>query len=228
MCRGFDPLFSLWQDRARSFWGIFSHPPTPKQSFGVLKLPILKEFDLLGPKFHFSLDLFGSNFQRPAAHPHQFSVGPSTPPAPGVSSGCAWPIGYFSNLPCDWLGPFFCPGKHFERRWGITHPHKIISEIMVTMMSRNYEGRSLCTFCREFFFIYCPDDSTHSMISCHAGSFLQDAAILDCSSSSLYSVLLIAGLHWQRLARPPSDTSLNVRSYKSPSRPTSTGCNTEA
>ena len=73
MCRGFDPLFSLWQDRARSFWGIFSHPPTPKRSFGVLKLPILKEIDLLGPKFHFSLDLFGSNFQRPAAHPHQFS-----------------------------------------------------------------------------------------------------------------------------------------------------------
>ena len=36
MCRGFDPLFSLWQDRARSFWGIFSHPPTPKRSFGVL------------------------------------------------------------------------------------------------------------------------------------------------------------------------------------------------
>ena len=76
MCRGFDPLFSLWQDRARSFWGIFSHPPTPKRSFVVLKLPILTEFDLLGPKFHFSLDLFGSNFQRPA--PSFF--GPSTPP----------------------------------------------------------------------------------------------------------------------------------------------------
>ena len=73
MCRGFDPLFSLWQDWARCFWGIFSHPPTPKRSFVVLKLPILTEFDLLGPKFHFSLDLFGSNFQRPAAHPHHFS-----------------------------------------------------------------------------------------------------------------------------------------------------------
>ena len=85
MCRGFDPLFSLWQDRARSFWGIFSHPPTPKQSFGVLKLPILKEFDLLGPKFHFSLDLFGSNFQRPAAHPHQFSDQVHDPP-PGMTS----------------------------------------------------------------------------------------------------------------------------------------------
>ena len=82
MCRGFDPLFSLWQDRARSFWGIFSHPPTPKRSFGVLKLPILTEFDLLGPKFHFSLDLFGSNFQRPAAHPHHFS---DRVPPPGLS-----------------------------------------------------------------------------------------------------------------------------------------------
>ena len=80
MCRGFDPLFSLWQDRARSFWGIFSHPPTPKRSFVVLKLPILTEFDLLGPKFHFSLDLFGSNFQRPAAHPHHFSDRVPPPP----------------------------------------------------------------------------------------------------------------------------------------------------
>ena len=85
MCRGFDPLFSLWQDRARSFWGIFSHPPTPKRSFGILKLPILKEFDLLGPKFNFSLDLFGSNFQGPAAHPHQFSD--RVPPPGGMRHG---------------------------------------------------------------------------------------------------------------------------------------------
>ena len=84
MCRGFDPLFSLWQDRARSFGGIFSHPPTPKRSFVVLKLPILTEFDLLGPKFHFSLDLFGSNFQRPATHPHHFS---DRVPPPGGAPG---------------------------------------------------------------------------------------------------------------------------------------------
>ena len=31
------------------------------------------KIDLFGPKFNFFLDLFGSNFQRPAAHPHQFS-----------------------------------------------------------------------------------------------------------------------------------------------------------
>ena len=88
MCRGFDPLFSLWRDRARSFWGTFSHPPTAKLSFGVQKLPIFTKIDLFGPKFNFFLDLFGSNFQRPAAHPHQFSgrVPPPPPRAPELSS----------------------------------------------------------------------------------------------------------------------------------------------
>ena len=56
-------------DWTQSFWGTFSHPPTPKWSFGVLKLLIVTEFDPLGPKFHFSLHLIGSNFhQQPAAH----------------------------------------------------------------------------------------------------------------------------------------------------------------
>ena len=110
MCRGFDPLFSLWQDRARSFWGIFSHPPTPKRSFGVLKLPILTEFDLLGPKFHFSLDLFGSNFQRPAAHPHHFS---DRVPPPGTPLR-ATILGHPSQktAPGGWseyVEPFFLP-----------------------------------------------------------------------------------------------------------------------
>ena len=85
MCRRFDPLFWHSEDWTRSFWGIFSHPPTPKRSFGVLKWPILTEFDLFGPKFHFSLYLFGSNFQRPAAHPHQFSDRVPPPPPPGHS-----------------------------------------------------------------------------------------------------------------------------------------------
>ena len=78
MCRGFDPLFSLWQDRARSFWGIFSHPPTPKRSFGVSKLPILTEFDLLGPKFHFWVQ-----FSAASGTPPSF-FGPSTPPGDQV------------------------------------------------------------------------------------------------------------------------------------------------
>ena len=70
MCRGFDPLFSLWQDRARSFWGVFSHPPTQKRSFGYKSS---QNSIFLAPKYHFSLDLFGSNFQWPAAHTQQFS-----------------------------------------------------------------------------------------------------------------------------------------------------------
>ena len=74
------PFLTFWGLNS-IFWGIFSHPPTPKRSFGVLKLPILTEFDLLGPKFHFTLDLFGSKFQRPAAHPHQFS---DRVPPPGL------------------------------------------------------------------------------------------------------------------------------------------------
>ena len=120
MCRGFDPLFSLWQDRARSFWGIFSHPPTPKRSFGVLKLPILTEFDLLGPKFHFSLDLFGSNFQRPAAHPHHFSDRVPPPgllfPTPGTDNVILSDHVQFLCVYCASRG---CPGCFLEPLWVI-------------------------------------------------------------------------------------------------------------
>ena len=34
MCRGFDPLFWPSGCQTRSFWGVFSHPPTQKRSFG--------------------------------------------------------------------------------------------------------------------------------------------------------------------------------------------------
>ena len=70
VCRRFEPLFWPSGDWTRSFWGAFSHPPTPKRSFWV---PILPELDIFGPKFHFCLDLLGSNFQRPVAPTHQFS-----------------------------------------------------------------------------------------------------------------------------------------------------------
>ena len=77
----FWPPFWHSGDLTRSFWGTFSHPPTWKLSFGVLKLPILTEFDLFGPKFHFFLDLFGSNFQQPVGT-HPFLVfGLSTNPS---------------------------------------------------------------------------------------------------------------------------------------------------
>ena len=81
ICRSFDPLFSLWQDRARSFWGVFSHPPTQKWSFGYKSS---QNSIFLAPKYHFSLDLFGSNFQWPAAHTQQFSD--RVPPPGGQTS----------------------------------------------------------------------------------------------------------------------------------------------
>ena len=86
MCRRFDPLFWHSGDWTQAFWGTFSHPPISKRSFGVLKLPILTDFDLFYPKFPFSLDLLGSNFQWPAAHPHRFSD--RIPPPPGCYLCC--------------------------------------------------------------------------------------------------------------------------------------------
>ena len=78
--RFWPPFFTL-AGSSTIFLGCFSHPPTAKLSFGVHKLPIFTKIDLFGPKFNFFLDLFGSNFQRPAAHPHQFSG--RVPPPPG-------------------------------------------------------------------------------------------------------------------------------------------------
>ena len=80
--RFWPPFFTL-AGSSTIFVGYFSHPPTAELSFGVQKLPIFTKIDLFGPKFNFFLDLFGSNFQRPAAHPHQFSgrVPPQASPA---------------------------------------------------------------------------------------------------------------------------------------------------
>ena len=98
MCHCFDPLFWDSGDRTRSFRGTFSHPPTPKRSFEVLKLQILAEFDLFGPKFHFSLDLLGSNFQKRAAHPHHFSD--RVPPRGDSKGPCPLP-GLMKNRQVD-------------------------------------------------------------------------------------------------------------------------------
>ena len=64
-----------------SFWGVFSHPPTQKRSFGYKSS---QNSIFLAPKYHFPLDLFGFNFQWPTAHPQQFSD--RVPPPP---PGCA-------------------------------------------------------------------------------------------------------------------------------------------
>ena len=84
MCRRFGPLFWHSEDWTRSFGGIFSHPPTPKRSFGVLKLPILTEFDLLGPKFHFPSIFLGPSFSGQRHTPISFRT--ESPPTP--TRGC--------------------------------------------------------------------------------------------------------------------------------------------
>ena len=58
--------------------GYFSHPPTPKQSSGISKLPILTEFDLFGLKFHFPSIFWGPIFSGTPSSLFR----PSTPPLP--------------------------------------------------------------------------------------------------------------------------------------------------
>ena len=104
MCRRFDPRFDILGIEHDLLGHFFSHPPTPKRSFGVLKLPILTEFALFWPQIPFSHDLFGSNFHRPAAHPHRFSdrVSPHpTPPPPSLHET-------LHVIPTDKLWSEFC------------------------------------------------------------------------------------------------------------------------
>ena len=65
----FWPPFWHSGDWTRILGVLFLAQQHQNDHFGVLKLPILTEFDIFGPKFHFSLNLLVSNFQRPAAHP---------------------------------------------------------------------------------------------------------------------------------------------------------------
>ena len=104
MCRGFDPLFWSSGYQIRSFWGVFSHPPTQKRSFGY-KSSLNSIF--LAPKYHFPLDLLGSNFQWPTAHPQQFS---DRVPPPGLNHAFLHSLSYVlmwtweferAELPCQ-------------------------------------------------------------------------------------------------------------------------------
>ena len=80
MCRGFDPLFSLWQDRARSFWVL---------SFGVQKLPIFTKIDLFGPKLIFFPRSFWVQFSAASGTPPSV-FRPSTPPGMHISSSLTY------------------------------------------------------------------------------------------------------------------------------------------
>ena len=93
MCRGLTPFFWPSGYQTRSFWGVFSHPPTQKRPFGYKSS---QNSIFLAPKYHFPLDLFGSNFQWPTAHPQQFSdrVPPPPPPPPGGNAIAFWCINF--------------------------------------------------------------------------------------------------------------------------------------
>ena len=84
MCRGFDPLFSLWQDRARSFWGVFSHPPTQKRSFGYKSS---QNSIFLAPKDHFPSIFLGPIFSGPRHTPSNFRTEYPPPPPAEITLG---------------------------------------------------------------------------------------------------------------------------------------------
>ena len=69
-------------------FGVFFSSTNSKAIFwGTKTTNFFTKIDLFGPKFKFFLDLFGSNFQRPAAHPHQFS-GRVPPPGTWLLTQC--------------------------------------------------------------------------------------------------------------------------------------------
>ena len=61
-CAVVGPFFWHSGDWTRSSWDSFSHPPIPKRSFGVLKLPVLTEFDILVPNSIFPSIFLGAIF----------------------------------------------------------------------------------------------------------------------------------------------------------------------
>ena len=94
MCHHLDILFPSSDDWTRYIFGrYFLSSTDTKWSFWV---PILSELDLFGPKFHFWLDLFESNFQQPVAHTHRFSdrVPPSREQTAirAVQGDCQWSL----------------------------------------------------------------------------------------------------------------------------------------
>ena len=101
MCRGFDPLFSLWQDRARSFWGIFLIHQQQSYLLGYKNYQFLQKSIFLAPNSIFSSIFLGPIFSGQRHTPSVFR--PSTPPGhryPYVYSQTTyWHLG----RPCSWV-----------------------------------------------------------------------------------------------------------------------------
>ena len=78
MCHRFDPLFWHSGDWTRSFWGTFSHPLTPKRSFGSVKTTNPYRIRSFWPQILFFPRSFGVQFSA-ASGTHPSFFGPSTP-----------------------------------------------------------------------------------------------------------------------------------------------------
>ena len=100
MCRGFDPLFSLWQDRARSFWGIFLIHQQQSYLLGYKTTNFYKNRSFW-PQIQFFPRSFWVQFSAASGTPPSV-FRPSTPPPPGHVThslrywdiGCGWVITY--------------------------------------------------------------------------------------------------------------------------------------
>ena len=79
MCRGFDPLFSLWQDRARSFWGIFLIHQQQSYLLGYKNYQFLQKSIFLAPNSIFSSIFLGPIFSGQRHTPISFQA-ESPPP----------------------------------------------------------------------------------------------------------------------------------------------------
>ena len=74
MCRGFDPLFSLWQDQARSFWGIFLIHQQQSYLLGYKNYQFLQKSIFLAPNSIFSSIFLGPIFSGQRHTPISFQA----------------------------------------------------------------------------------------------------------------------------------------------------------
>ena len=126
MCRRFDPLFWHSGDWTRSFGGTFSHPLTPKRSFGGTKTTNPYRIRSFWPQIPIFPRSFGVQFSAASGTPPSV-FGPSTPP-PGAGIVPIWATflcllrRYFVPLPWRFLAQpelqqgsdrLNCNQKHF-------------------------------------------------------------------------------------------------------------------
>ena len=89
MCRGFDPLFSLWQDRARSFWGIFLIHQQQSYLLGYKNYQFLQKSIFLAPNSIFSSIFLGPIFSGQRHTPISFQA-EYPPPGPDQQKTICW------------------------------------------------------------------------------------------------------------------------------------------